>query len=101
VLDTRLNDELRDLGYLRELLNRIQTARKEMGLDFVDRIHVSIAGSDRALRIAKQHEATITSECLAASLSFGDGAGAKAASPAAAREIEIEGDKMQLWIVKA
>ena len=101
VLDTRLNDELRGLGYLRELLNRIQTARKEMGLDFVDRIHVSIAGSDRALRIAMQHEATITSECLAASLSFGDGAGAKAASPAAAREIEIEGDKMQLWIVKA
>ena len=30
VLDTRLDDALRDLGYLRELLNRVQTARKEM-----------------------------------------------------------------------
>jgi len=55
VLDTRLNDELRDLGYLRELLNRVQTARKEMGLDFVDRIHVRVAGSDRAMRIATAH----------------------------------------------
>ena len=65
VLDTRLDDGLRDLGYLRELLNRVQTARKEMGLDFVDRIRVRLAGSDRVMRIASTHEATIKSECLA------------------------------------
>ncbi|HSO40459.1 MAG TPA: isoleucine--tRNA ligase [Labilithrix sp.] len=98
VLDTRLNDELRELGYVRELLNRLQTARKEMGLDFVDRIHVSLAGSERAMRIAKTHEATITSECLAASLTVGDDAGAASASEV--REIEIEGDKVQLRITR-
>ena len=68
VLDTRLDDALRDLGYLRELLNRVQTARKEMGLDFVDRIRVRLAGSDRVMRIANTHEATIKSECLAVDL---------------------------------
>ncbi len=51
VLDTRLDDHLKDLGYLRELLNRIQTARKEMGLDFVDRISFTIEGTDRTRRI--------------------------------------------------
>ncbi len=99
VLDTRLDDTLRDLGYLRELLNRIQTARKEMGLDFVDRIRVWLAGSDRALRIAKSHEATIKSECLATELAFGDGAGSEAGGEA--REIDLEGDKVQLGITKA
>jgi isoleucyl-tRNA synthetase len=96
VLDTRLNDELRDLGYLRELQNRIQTARKEIGLDFVDRIHVRVQGTDRATRIAKAHGATIESECLATSLEIGppdDGS-----SPT--REIDVEGDAIQLWITK-
>lgn len=97
VLDTRLNDELRDLGYLRELQNRIQTARKELGLDFVDRIHVRVAGSERATRIARAHDDTIKSECLATALDVdapSDGA-------APTREIEVEGDKVQLWITKA
>ena len=103
VLDTRLDDTLRDLGYLRELLNRIQTARKEMGLDFVDRIRVRLAGSDRAMRIAKSHETTIKSECLAIDLAFGDGAASTTAGPAPwqAREIDLEGDKVQLEITKA
>jgi isoleucyl-tRNA synthetase len=95
VLDTRLDDALRDLGYLRELLNRVQTARKELSLDLVDRIHVAFAGSERALRIAKVHEANIMTECLAKTLSLGPGEGA------ATREIEVDGDKVQLWITKA
>src|SRR5262249_14663007 len=65
VLDTRLTDELRDLGYLRELLNRIQTARKDQGLEFTDRIRVELGGSERARRIAEQHKSTILRECLA------------------------------------
>lgn len=97
VLDTRLNDELRDLGYLRELQNRIQTARKEMGLDFVDRIRVGVAGSDRATRIAKAHADTIKSECLATSLEIS----APSDGSAPTREIDVEGDKVQLWITKA
>jgi isoleucyl-tRNA synthetase len=97
VLDTRLNDELRDLGYLRELQNRIQTARKEMELDFVDRIRVRLAGSDRAMRIAQAHDATIKSECLANQLEIG--APSDGTSPT--REVDVEGDKVQLWITKA
>jgi isoleucyl-tRNA synthetase len=97
VLDTRLDDGLRDLGYLRELLNRIQTARKETGLDFVDRIRVRIAGSERAERIAKLHEATLKSECLAMEIEVGAPNTASTVKP---REIDLEGDKVQLWITK-
>ncbi len=94
VLDTRLDDELRDLGFLRELLNRIQTARKDMGLEFVDRIQVAIGGSDRATRIAKKNEASIKSECLAVDLSVVETA------PAHAREVDVEGDKVLIAISK-
>ncbi|MDB4942732.1 MAG: Isoleucyl-tRNA synthetase [Labilithrix sp.] len=95
VLDTRLDDELRDLGVLRELLNRIQTARKETGLDFVDRIHVNVSGSERVQRIARSHEATILAECLAVSLRADQAAGVDA------REIDIEGEKVMLGVTKA
>jgi isoleucyl-tRNA synthetase len=95
VVDTRLTDELKDLGYLRELLNRIQSARKEMGLEFTQRIRIALGGSERAARIAKAHEKTITGECLAVELSVeqhiaGD-----------AREIDVEGDNVRLVIAKA
>jgi len=98
VLDTRLDDGLRDLGYLRELLNRVQTARKEMGLDFVDRIRVRLAGSDRVMRIASTHEATIKSECLAVDLGVG---APDASSTTPSREVDVEGDKVEIWITKA
>ena len=98
VLDTRLDDTLRDLGYLRELLNRVQTARKELGLDFVDRIRVRLAGSDRAMRIAGTHEATIKSECLVVDLAVG---APDAPDEAASREVDVEGDKVAIWITKA
>jgi isoleucyl-tRNA synthetase len=95
VLDTRLTDELRDLGYLRELLNRVQTMRKEMGLDFVDRIRVSVSGCERAERLAMAHADTLKTECLALEISTGPLAGAKV------READVEGDTVRLAIAKA
>ena len=96
VLDTRLDDHLKDLGALRELLSRIQTARKELGLDFVDRIHLRLGGSERILRIAKEHEATIKSDCLASQLEIStDGA-----THEDARETDIDGEKVTLLITK-
>jgi isoleucyl-tRNA synthetase len=95
VLDTRLDDSLRDLGYLRELLNRLQTARKEMGLDFVDRIDVTIAGTERTKRIVDAHASTIVSECLAVSVRF---SGEELDADETSREVDVEGDTVRLGI---
>ncbi len=97
VLDTRLDDALRDLGYLRELLNRIQTARKEMGLDFVDRIHVHVDGTDRTKRVVAANEKMIASECLAVGISFDGGT----SDASAAREVDVEGDAVRLTVTRA
>jgi isoleucyl-tRNA synthetase len=97
VLDTRLDDALRDLGYLRELLNRIQTARKEMGLDFVDRIKVSVSGAERTKRVVSANESTIGSECLAVSVSYID----DLATTPDTRAVDVEGDEVRLSITRA
>jgi isoleucyl-tRNA synthetase len=94
VLDTRLDDKLRDLGYLRELLNRIQTERKTMGLDFVDRIRVVVSGSERAARVVNANTKTIASECLASVVTYA------AAAPAGAKEIDVEGDALRLSVAR-
>jgi isoleucyl-tRNA synthetase len=96
VLDTRLDDALRDLGYLRELLNRVQAARKDMGLDFVDKIRVAIAGTERTARIVNAHSKTIASECLAVDVTSSPEATAQEA-----REVDVEGDAVRLAITRA
>ena len=98
VLDTKLTDELLDLGYLRELLNRIQTARKEMGLEFVDRIAVTIEGPERTQRVVKANESTIGSECLATKVALGP---VVATAGTDARDVDVEGDAVRIAITKA
>ncbi|MBX3231574.1 MAG: isoleucine--tRNA ligase [Labilithrix sp.] len=94
VLDTRLDDALKDLGYLRELLNRIQTARKELGLEFVDRIALTIEGTDRTKRVVTANEKVIVGECLATTVTL-------APAGAAAREVDVEGDQVRLTIARS
>jgi isoleucyl-tRNA synthetase len=102
VLDTRLDDALRDLGYLREILSRVQAGRKELGLDFVDRIKVSIAGTERTKRVVAAHGATIASECLATDVAFVDAAdNAAPNAPGHERDVDVEGDSVRLTITRA
>ncbi len=71
VLDTRLDPELEDLGLLRELLSRIQAARKDMGLEYTDRVVLSLDAPDRLARVASEHRREVLAEVLADDLSFG------------------------------
>ena len=70
VLHTTLTDDLVDEGLLREIVSRVQAERKEQGLDFVDRIRLSIDGSERMLRVARKGEAHLVKECLVQELVF-------------------------------
>jgi isoleucyl-tRNA synthetase len=75
VLHTTLTPELIDEGLLREVVSRVQAARKDMGLEFTDRIRLSLGGSERVVRVAREGEAHIRLECLATEVSFGGEAG--------------------------
>jgi isoleucyl-tRNA synthetase len=72
VLHTTLSEELIEEGMLREVVSRIQAARKDEQLAFSDRIELWLDGSQRVLKVAKQGEAHIQRECLATALRFGE-----------------------------
>jgi isoleucyl-tRNA synthetase len=74
-LDTELDDELRREGLARELVNRIQTLRKESGLEVTDRIRVCVDGSAAVLAAVAEHRDYICRETWPGSLRPGRGAG--------------------------
>lgn len=67
-LDTEITEELEMLGLARELVSRIQTLRKESGLEITDRIALTIAGSEKLLAAARKSESYIMDETLATSI---------------------------------
>ncbi len=96
VLVTVLDDELRELGFARELLNRVQTMRKEMKLEYTDRIELAILGNDRVKKIVEATRDELSAEVLATKLST-------SAAPAGATstEIEVEGEMVTIAIARA
>jgi isoleucyl-tRNA synthetase len=88
VLSTELTPELIDEGIYRELLSRIQTLRKELELEYTQRIRLDIKGSERLERIIQDRRDHLMSETLCVELT-GDSSGWKDPTR---REIEIEGE---------
>lgn len=65
VLDAVVTEELEREGLARELVNRIQTFRKELDLPFEARIRIRIGVGGKAARAALEHAAFIAAETLA------------------------------------
>jgi isoleucyl-tRNA synthetase len=65
VLDATVTEELEREGVARELINRIQTIRKELDLPFEARIKVRIGAGGKPARAAVEHGAVIAAETLA------------------------------------
>ena len=65
VLDTNLTPELIEEGFVREIISKIQTMRKEAGFEVMDKIVVYAHGNDKIQDVMKAHEDEIKSEVLA------------------------------------
>ena len=72
VLDTNLTPELIEEGYVREIISKIQTMRKEAGFEVMDKIVVYAHGNDKIQDIMKAHEDEIKSEVLADEMVLGE-----------------------------
>ena len=64
-LATELTPELEREGLAREILNRLQTQRKESGFEIGDRITVRLAGDDAARAAVEEHGSWLAEEVLA------------------------------------
>ncbi len=94
-LDCQLDDELVRGGYGREIVNRIQQRRKEVGLNVSDRIEVSFEGDAELVRAATEHRDTIMQATLAVSFEQ------REVTTAGAVEAEIDGRPFVFLISKA
>ncbi|MBP5210141.1 MAG: isoleucine--tRNA ligase [Clostridia bacterium] len=68
VLDTALSPSLIAEGYVRELVSKIQTMRKDSGFDVTDRIRVGLSDNPAILALARENEAGLLRDVLGTEL---------------------------------
>ena len=93
VLDTNLTPELVEEGFVRELISKIQTMRKEAGFEVMDKITVSAMGNDKIDAILKKYESEIMDEVLAVKVEYGIVSGYS-------KEWSINGETVTLGVEK-
>ena len=71
VLDTNLTPELIEEGFVREIVSKVQTMRKEVGFEVMDKIHIYAKDNDKILELMKNHKEEIMSEVLAEDMTLG------------------------------
>ena len=93
VLDTNLTPELLEEGFVREIISKVQTMRKDAGFEVMDHIRVSMQDNDKVQKVIQDNEAQIKSEVLADEVSY-DGA------KGSVKEWSINGEKVTLGVEK-
>ncbi|MDB4992755.1 MAG: Isoleucyl-tRNA synthetase, partial [Myxococcaceae bacterium] len=98
VLESTLDDELKERGFVRELQNRVQSARKDMELEYADRVRVRIEGSDRVQAIMNAHKDAMGKEVLAVEVLVGP---LLEAMTEGTKEHDVDGEKVRIEVVRA
>ena len=93
VLDTNLTEELIEEGFVREIISKIQTMRKEADFEVMDQITISVAGNDRIADIFQRNAETISGEVLATGIEDGEVKGYT-------KNWNINGEKVDLGVIK-
>ena len=91
VLDTNLSEELLEEGFVREIISKVQTMRKEAGFEVMDKIEITYEGTDKAEAVFAANAETIGDETLALKVE-------KAAPAGYVKEWKINGEKVTLGV---
>ena len=93
VLDTNLSEELLEEGFVREIISKVQTMRKEAGFEVMDKIAVTYSGTEKAEKVFADNADTVASETLALTVTKADPAGY-------VKEWKINGENVTLGVEK-
>ena len=93
VLDTTLTPELIEEGFVREIISKIQTMRKESDFEVTDHITVYVFGNDKIAEIFQNNSATILGEVLAEAVEY-----TEPSTEEHAKEWNINGEKVTLGV---
>lgn len=93
VLDANLTEELLEEGFVREIISKVQTMRKEADFEVIDRIRLTYEGSQKAETIFEKYSEVISSEVLAESVLKGQPSGY-------VKEWKINGEAVTMGVEK-
>lgn len=94
VLDTNLTEELLEEGFVREIISKIQTMRKDAGFEVMDHIYVYQSGNDKIKDIFVRNTETIKSDVMADKIVLDECKGF-------VKEWSINGENVTLGVEKA
>ena len=92
-IDTRLTPELIEEGFVREVVSKLQTMRKEAGFEVMDTISVYVADNANVEQLVERNWATIGADVMATALTVGSTAGY-------VKEWNINGEQVTLAVEK-
>ncbi|QUO22900.1 isoleucine--tRNA ligase [Clostridiaceae bacterium Marseille-Q4143] len=93
VLDTNLSDALIEEGFVREIISKIQTMRKEAGFEVMDKIVVYSMGNQKIEGYMKEYREEILSDVMASDIRFDEVKGYT-------KEWSINGESVTLGVEK-
>ncbi len=93
VLSTILTPELIEEGFVRELISKIQTMRKEAGFEVMDKIRVSVKDNDKIQTVMQKFEKDIQTDVMADEIVYGTAIGYS-------KEWNINGEAVTLGVEK-
>lgn len=93
VLDTNLSPELLEEGFVREIISKVQTMRKEAGFEVTDKIILYAANNDKIFTIINNNKTSIQNDVLADNIILGEVKGFT-------KDWDINGEKVTLGVEK-
>lgn len=90
VLDTHITEELKEEGYVREILSKVQNMRKDSGFEVADKINLYVSGNEMLEKIIEKYEDMFKKETLAAEVFYN--------KEADYTESNINGEKLNIFV---
>lgn len=95
VLDTNITEELKEEGYVREIISKVQNLRKDSGLEVEDKIELFVKDHEKLLEIIRKNEEKIAKIVLATKVLYEEGT-----EKVTYQEFSINGEKLQIALRK-
>ena len=92
VLDTNITEELKEEGYVREVISKVQNLRKDSGLEVEDKITLFVKDNDMLLNVISRNEEQIAKIVLAVEVKYNE--------EADYQEFSINGEKLLVSLKK-
>ena len=93
VVDTKLTPELIEEGFVREIISKVQTMRKEAGFEVLDHIKIYYSGNEKIAGVIERNKDSVMADVLAKDAIEGKGSGYS-------KEWNINGEKVTLEVEK-